>query len=204
MKNEAFYDKNYSVGFWKKLKLWFDSFRFALSSIGGVGKVVTVAEKQPVMVEKNNDKKKTAQIVILPQATSIKGDLVTDGDVKFHGRLQGNIVASGAFVIGRGGVIRGNVQAQVCAIGGKVIGNVNCLGPVEIMDSGYLRGDIESAESVMVKGKVRGNIHADKRVSLMNTANVVGDLDAPKIRIDAGADFKGRINCDNSVTIPQD
>jgi cytoskeletal protein CcmA (bactofilin family) len=203
VKNKAFYDQNYSVGFGKKLKLWFASLRFSIGSLGGTGKAAVVAEKKPVKVEKNNDKKKTAQIVILPEATNIRGDLVTDGDIKLHGRLQGNIVAQGAFVIGRGGVIRGNIQAQVCAIGGKVIGNVNCLGPVEIMDSGYLRGDIESAEAVMVKGKVKGNIHADKRASLMNTANVIGDLDAPGIRIDAGADFKGRINCDNPVIIPE-
>jgi cytoskeletal protein CcmA (bactofilin family) len=165
---------------------------------------VTVAEKSTESVEKNNEKRKTPQIVILPQAASIRGDLVTDGDVKFHGRIQGNIVTRGAFVIGRGGVVRGNIQAQVCAVGGKVIGNVRCTGSVEIMDSGYIRGDIEEADIVMVKGKVRGNVHSSRRATLMNTANVVGDLESPRIRIDAGAEFKGRINCDNSVETGDD
>ena len=203
-KGVAFYDRDYSIGLGKRLKLWFASLRFGLGSIGGSGKAKAVPKKPPAPVEKNNDKKKTAQIVILPPTTNIRGDLVTEGDVKFHGRIQGNIVARGAFVVGRGGVIRGNVQADVCAIGGKVIGNVRCTGSVEIMDSGYLRGDIETAESVMVKGRIRGNIHSDTRASILNSANVAGDLNSPRIRIDSSAEFKGRINCGDSVILSDD
>jgi cytoskeletal protein CcmA (bactofilin family) len=195
----AFYDRTYSVGFGRRIKLWFESLRLALSSVGAAGRAAKAVDKAEAAVEKNNEKRKTPQIVILPQAASIRGDLVTDGDVKFHGRIQGNITTRGAFVIGRGGVVRGDIQAQVCAIGGKVIGNVRCTGSVEVMDSGYLRGDVEASDVVLVKGKVRGNVRSSLRASLMSTANVIGDLESPRIRIDAGAEFKGRINCDNSV-----
>lgn len=111
-------------------------------------------------------------------------------------------MADNPFVIGRGITIKGNVSgAEDLVIEGTVEGHISMKNHLTIMESGSIQADI-STLSLEVHGRVSGNIDADDMVSLSAESNVVADIRAPRVVIEDGARFKGRIEMD--VKLPDD
>jgi cytoskeletal protein CcmA (bactofilin family) len=78
--------------------------------------------------------------------TTIKGDIVSDGDVRIDGTLIGNIRCTAKVLIGQDGEVQGDIEGQQADILGKVTGKVH------VQELLNLRGD----------AVIRGNIHAGK------------------------------------------
>ena len=83
---------------------------------------------------------------LIGAGTTIKGDLISNGDVRIDGTLIGNITGSAKVLIGQDGVVQGDIEGQQADIQGKVTGKLH------IKELLNLRGD----------AIVRGNIHAGK------------------------------------------
>ena len=99
--------------------------------------------------------KSKSEIEINPSATStsligagttIKGDIVSHGDIRIDGVLKGNIFGSAKVLIGSEGSVEGDVEGQQADILGKVTGKI------VIKDLLNLRG----------KANIKGNISAGK------------------------------------------
>jgi cytoskeletal protein CcmA (bactofilin family) len=58
--------------------------------------------------------------------------------------------------------------------------------------SGSIHADIEALE-IFVHGRVDGNLRGRERVVLANSCHVEGDLEAPRVAIEDGARFNGRV-----------
>lgn len=105
-------------------------------------------------------------------------------------------------VIGRGIQIKGNLTgAEDLVVEGSVEGHVSLKNQLTVMESGQITADI-GVHSLEVHGKVSGQIEADDVVSLTATSNVVADIRAPRVIIEDGARFKGRIEME--VDLPPD
>lgn len=78
--------------------------------------------------------------------TTIKGDIVSNGDVRIDGVLKGNITGSAKILIGQDGLVEGDIEGQTADILGKVTGKL------VIKELLNLRG----------QALIRGNIHAGK------------------------------------------
>lgn len=99
-------------------------------------------------------------------------------------------------VIGRGITIKGNLTgAEELVIEGSVEGHISLKNHLTIKESGRIMADI-STESLLVHGQMSGNIEANDLVSLSAEASVVADIRAPRVVIEDGARFKGRIEMD--------
>jgi cytoskeletal protein CcmA (bactofilin family) len=83
---------------------------------------------------------------LIGAGTTIKGDLISNGDVRIDGTLIGNITGSAKVLIGQDGVVQGDIEGQQADIQGKVTGKL------QIRELLNLRGD----------AVIRGNIHAGK------------------------------------------
>ncbi len=83
---------------------------------------------------------------LIGAGTTIKGDLISNGDVRIDGTLIGNITGSAKVLIGQDGVVQGDVEGLQADIQGKVTGKL------QIRELLNLRGD----------AVIRGNIHAGK------------------------------------------
>ncbi len=85
-------------------------------------------------------------INIINEGTTIKGDIIANGDIRIDGELIGNIDAKGRLVIGPNG---------------KVDGEINCSN-VEV--SGFIKGKINVSEMLTMKAsaKISGDILAGK------------------------------------------
>ncbi len=99
-------------------------------------------------------------------------------------------------VIGRGITIKGNLAgSEELVIEGNVEGHIVLKEHLTIKETGRITADIE-VHSLLVLGAVSGNIDAQDLVSLSAEASVVADIRAPRVVIEDGARFKGRIEMD--------
>ena len=96
-------------------------------------------------------------------------------------------------------------------IGQTIVVKGQLLAAEDIYIAGRVEGDIQlqehvltvhptadlvagvAAKAVVIQGAVRGDIVAGQSIALQNSASVTGRLTAPKIAINDGADFNGRV-----------
>ena len=97
--------------------------------------------------------------------------------------------------IGAAATIRGDITGKGdLVISGRVEGTVDLpdnnanLEATGVMDGGIL------ANNVNIRGKVQGDIEARRKVTIFATGTVIGTIMAPRIQIEDGAKFKGRID----------
>ena len=71
-------------------------------------------EKQPQVLERN----------IIGKNTSIVGDVVSEGDFRIDGKVEGTVKTNGRVVIGKSGSIKGKVECNNADIEGKFSGEL--------------------------------------------------------------------------------
>jgi cytoskeletal protein CcmA (bactofilin family) len=105
-------------------------------------------------------------------------------------------MADNPCVIGRGITIKGNLSgAEELVIEGAVEGHITLKNHLTIKETGRITADI-ATESILVQGQFSGNIECNDLVSLSAEAMVVADIKAPRVVLEDGARFKGRIEMD--------
>lgn len=90
---------------------------------------------------------------------SIKGEVAGEGDLELAGRFEGVINVSGRVVVGDRAEVDADITASTIVVGGKVRGNLNASGRVEILPQGVLTGNLKSgsfaaADGALVKGEI--------------------------------------------------
>ena len=102
--------------------------------------------------------------------------------------------SSDAGILTRGICIKGELTGKAdLLIDGDVQGSIR-LGDsrLTVGQLGRIRADIEASE-ILVRGEVEGDLRGRERVVLGSSCRVVGDLEAPRVAIEEGARFKGRV-----------
>jgi cytoskeletal protein CcmA (bactofilin family) len=90
---------------------------------------------------------------------SIKGEIVGEGDLELAGRFEGIINVNGRVLVGDRSEVDADITASTIVVGGKVRGNLNAAGRVEILPNGILTGNLKSgsfaaADGALVKGEI--------------------------------------------------
>jgi cytoskeletal protein CcmA (bactofilin family) len=90
---------------------------------------------------------------------SIKGEIVGEGDLELAGRFEGIINVNGRVLVGDRAVVDADISASNIVVGGKVRGNLNATGRVEILPQGILTGNLKTgsfaaADGALVKGEI--------------------------------------------------
>jgi len=98
------------------------------------------------------------------------------------GSITGSIQIRGEISGSEDLYVDGDVQGRIRITGGKVT-----VGP-----HGRVNSDIEAAE-IVVHGEVQGLLRGTERVYLGQTARASGDIATPRIGIEEGARFTGRV-----------
>lgn len=99
-------------------------------------------------------------------------------------------------VIGKGLFIKGELHGEEdLIIEGRVEGVITLKKHLVIEDSGIILADIQT-ENITVKGEMRGNMTATQKIEIHRSARVVGDMTAPRVVVQDGAHFKGKIIMD--------
>ncbi|MDR0537292.1 MAG: polymer-forming cytoskeletal protein [Tannerellaceae bacterium] len=79
---------------------------------------------------------------ILAVGTTVKGDIITDGDFRLNGRVEGNINCAAKLVIGPKGYIDGDINSVNAEIQGTVVGCIRTSGALVLKASSVVTGDI--------------------------------------------------------------
>lgn len=91
---------------------------------------------------------------VIGSGVSLKGNLISDGDVAVDGTLAGNIKSGGHVTIGVNGRIEGNIQATSAEVGGKIEGTIRVLDAVSLLETAQVQGDIETGRLQVALGAI--------------------------------------------------
>ena len=99
------------------------------------------------MFTKNNESMKRTEnnnsvVNIIGQGTSILGDINSNGDIRIDGTLKGSIKTEGKVVLGKEGVIEGDVVCQNADISGIIKAKITVSNLLSLKETAKLNGDI--------------------------------------------------------------
>ena len=83
---------------------------------------------------------------------SIKGEIVGEGDLELAGRFEGIVNVNGRVFVGERAEVDADISASNIVVGGKVRGNLNATGRVEILPQGILTGNLKSGSFAAADG----------------------------------------------------
>ena len=99
------------------------------------------------MFTKNNESMKRTEnnnsvVNIIGQGTSILGDINSNGDIRVDGTLKGSIKTEGKVVLGKEGVVEGDVICQNADISGIIKAKITVSNLLSLKETAKLKGDI--------------------------------------------------------------
>lgn len=106
-----------------------------------------------------------------------------------NGQPKGTTTAIGPTIVIKGKlksdedlIVKGRIEAEIASSKALLVEN-----------SGIIKANVR-VKSARISGVLVGNITAEERVEIAPDGRMVGDLTAPKIIINDGAAFRGRID----------
>lgn len=91
-------------------------------------------------------------------------------------------------------VIKGKLKSdEDLIVKGRIDAEITSTKALLIENSGVVKANVK-VKSVRISGVLVGNINAEEKVEIAPDGRVVGDLTAPRIVINDGAAFRGRID----------
>ncbi len=109
-------------------------------------------------------------ISIIGAGMRVVGDCETEGTLRIEGELKGSVRAGKAVVVGKDGIVHGDIFTQDAIVGGKVTGTIVA----------------ESRLELQATCVVDGEIHA-RRIKLDEGGCINGEIRTGEVRERAGA-----------------
>ncbi len=91
-------------------------------------------DKQPMETTSNQN--------IISKGTKIVGDLMSEGDFRIDGVVEGNLKTNGKVVVGKSGHIKGTLQGTDAHFEGKFSGKLALSGTLTLKTSSHIEGEV--------------------------------------------------------------
>ncbi|MBI4544701.1 MAG: polymer-forming cytoskeletal protein [Gemmatimonadetes bacterium] len=99
-------------------------------------------------------------ISIIGPGMRVTGDCETEGTLRIEGTVDGTVRAGKAVVVGRDGVVNGDITTQDAVIGGKVVGTIIAESRLEMQATCVIEGEIRARRIKLDEGgRVNGSVH---------------------------------------------
>jgi cytoskeletal protein CcmA (bactofilin family) len=98
-----------------------------------------------MFTNKNESMKKgetTAAVNMIGAGTVITGDIYSKGDIRVDGTLKGSVITEGKVVLGREGIIEGDIECRDADISGTIKAKITVSQLLSLKTSAKLNGDI--------------------------------------------------------------
>ena len=125
-------------------------------------------------MSKNNDF--AGQYSRIESTTTLKGEIVSAGDFRVDGILEGSIKVKGKIVLGKQGLIDGSVSCESADIEGKIKGKISVSGSFNLRDTAVVEGEVAIGKLIVESG---ASLNAKCRMKKEESSNDVKIL--PKI-----------------------
>ncbi len=104
-------------------------------------------------ISRSNDKSSSA-VNAIGQGSVIKGDIITEGDLRIDGTLTGSITTKGRLVLGETGLVEGEVVCQNALIAGTLKAKIQVHELLSLKSSANLLGDITTNKLAIELGQI--------------------------------------------------
>ena len=104
------------------------------------------------MFGKEGGEQQAAISSILGNGCKFTGDVEATGTIRVDGEFDGKIVSTDSVIVGKGGIVRGEIHSAHAAISGTVEGNIFAKKKVELEAGSKLIGDVESVSLIIEDG----------------------------------------------------
>ncbi len=149
-------------------------------------------EKESVKEQKNSS---IGSATIITNGSKITGNLVGNDTVHVDGELDGDIVVNNIVVVGKSGVVKGNIKAKQIICNGNIDGTLECKA-LEVMQQANLSNRVLS-DTVIIDGNFDGEMVAQK--ILVDTHGIVKNKLQAKEIVIKGV-FEGDLSCELLTT----
>lgn len=85
-------------------------------------------------------------------STKITGEIVSEADFRIDGTLEGTITTSGKVVIGKEGVINGNVNCSFADVEGKFSGKIEVKESLSLKSTSSVEGEVIIGKLIVESG----------------------------------------------------
>ena len=133
---------------------------------------------------------KITSATIITSCMEVTGNLHGSDTVHIDGKVVGDIIVSNTLVIGKSGLVQGEVKAKNAIINGKLEGSIIC-ETLEVMETGEISKQIQ-ADTMILDGTVTGHVIGLKSIEIESNAKlIVEKLESKKITVSGSV--KGNI-----------
>jgi cytoskeletal protein CcmA (bactofilin family) len=119
-------------------------------------------KEEPMAKEKEQAPPPTSRegvISIIGPGMRVVGDCETEGTLRIEGTVEGTVRAGKAIVVGKDGIVHGDVSTQDAVIGGRVTGTVTAESRLELQATCVIEGEIRARRVKLDEGgKVNGKV----------------------------------------------
>lgn len=115
------------------------------------------------MAKNNNDSNtqpgREGVISIIGPGMKVLGDCDTEGTLRVEGTVEGTVRAGKAVVVGKDGVVDGDIVTQDAVVGGRVAGSIVAESRLELQATCVIEGQIKARRIKLEEGgKVNGMV----------------------------------------------
>ena len=123
---------------------------------------------------------KITSATIITSCMEVTGNLHGSDTVHIDGKVVGDIIVSNTLVIGKSGIVQGEVKAKNAIINGKLEGSIIC-ETLEVMETGEISKQIQ-ADTMILDGTVTGHVIGLKSIEIQSNAQLtVEKIESKKI-----------------------
>ena len=79
---------------------------------------------------------------IISKGTKIIGDMVSEGDLRIDGTVEGNLKTPGKVVVGKSGLIKGTLNGTDAYFEGRFSGKLALSGTLTLKSSAHIEGEV--------------------------------------------------------------
>lgn len=117
---------------------------------------------------------------VIANGMRILGDVESNGTIKVEGVIEGAVRGARQVLLGKSGVVHGDIHAGDAVLGGKVVGAVVASERVEIQGTASVEGDIHTKSIVVYEG---GSINGAVRMGESASQRAATSPPAPGMRL---------------------
>jgi cytoskeletal protein CcmA (bactofilin family) len=111
------------------------------------------SERGVMVLKKEERDRETGKInSIVGPGTKFTGDCDVQGAIRIDGEFEGKMKISKVVVVGKSGVVKGNIDSLEVIVGGKVLGTIIGQNRVELQAGAHIEGDIRTKSLIVDEG----------------------------------------------------
>lgn len=92
------------------------------------------------------EKQFSSSATLISPGTILKGDIVSENDLRIDGTVKGNIKCSAKIIIGSTGFVDGNIEGVQADVTGKVQGNIAVIEFLQLRSECNVTGNVSAAK----------------------------------------------------------